>query len=412
MNEILKYIVYASIFLGFFAISFYILTFISSLKRKPLLLKDSELPFASVIIPAWNEEKFIENTLKSVLSSDYPCFEVIFVDDGSTDNTLRIAKKFESSKVKIITKLNGGKASALNFGIKNAKGEIIFTMDADTIIDKSAMKKMARYFKDESVMSVTPAMLISSPNTFLRRMQHIEYLLGIFLRKVFATLNAIYIAPGAFTCYRKRFFEEHGGYDEGNITEDLELALRIQSKGYRTENCADANIYTVGPPTFKKLSKQRIRWYSGLIKNFWNYRWMVSKNFGDLGLLVLPIGWITILFCIFITFMAFFTSISNMIKEIIFWDKINFEVLSIIDLSKYGIERFFFNILSYPIVIFLIFSIIVTLSYLKYAELKTGKIKHLWKNTFIFFLLFAPLFCYWWTISFIKVFLKNKISWR
>jgi len=409
---VLEYVIYISIFIGFFAISFYVLTFISSLKRKPLLLEDSELPFVSVIIPAWNEEESTETTLRSILESDYPNFEVLFVDDGSKDKTLEIAKRFESKKVKVFTKSNGGKASALNFGIKRAKGEIIFTMDADTIVAKDSMKKMARYFKDEKVMSVTPAMLIHSPDTVLRRMQHIEYLLGIFLRKVFATLNAIYIAPGAFTCYRKKFFDDYGGYVEGNITEDLELAMRIQAKGYKTENCNTANIYTLGPPTFKTLSKQRIRWYTGLITNFWNYRWMVGRNFGDLGVIVLPIGWVTILFSLFITFVTFVTSIPNMYREIIFWGKINFGILGSLNLSWYAIELSILRFLSDPLSVFFIFSVIITFGYLKYAELKTGKIKHLGRNIFLFFFFFIPLFCYWWIVSFIKVITNKKISWR
>lgn len=413
MADWLTTVIYASIFFAFFALTFYILTFISAIKRKAPQLKDSELPFATVIIPAWNEEKSVKKTMDSILASDYPNFEVVFVDNNSKDNTYKIAKEYEKdSRVRVFKETKQGKACAVNLGIKKARGEIIYTMDADTRVDKQSMKKMARYFKDETVMSVTPAMLIDNPNTILRRMQHLEYLMGIFLRKVFAALNAIYIAPGAFTVYRKKFFDKHGGYDEGNITEDLEMALRIQSKGYRTENCPTANIYTLGPAKLKELTKQRIRWYTGLITNFWKYRFMVSRKFGDLGLLVLPIGWITIIFSIFILLSTIITSTSNAINYLGFLHSIEFQFSWILQPTWLGIEQWAFDFFSNPIIIFIIFSFLATILYMAYAEKKTGKITHLKRNLFIFFILFGPLFCYWWTISFIKIIFNREVTWR
>jgi len=416
MREWLIRVVYASVFFGFFALSFYILTFISGIKRKIPQLKDSQLPKATVIIPAWNEEDSVEKTMESILKSEYPHFEVIFVDDGSKDRTYELAKKYKSdSRVSVFTKKNGGKASALNLGISKAKGDIIFTMDADTRVHKLSMKRMARYFTSPEVMSVTPAMLIDSEGnkmTFLRRMQAIEYYLGIFLRKVFATLNAIYIAPGAFTVYRKEFFEKYGGYNEGNITEDLEMALRIQSKGFRTENAPNANIWTFGPANFKSLSKQRVRWYTGLITNFYDYRRMVSRKFGDLGLLVLPIGWITIMFAIFILLTTVITSGINAVKYVLYLNSINFGFSGFFNITLRGFERFIFQFISNPLIIFVSFSFLATVLYMEYAERKTGKIKDLKRNLAIFFFVFGPLFCYWWCVSFFKIIFKRAVTWR
>lgn len=411
--DFLRGIIYASVLFGFFAISFYILTFISAQKRKPDLLPESELPFATVIIPAWNEEKSVKKTMDSILASDYPKFEVIFVDNNSKDNTLKFAKEYESDpRVRVFEEKKQGKAAAVNLGIRKARGEVIFTMDADTKVDKMSMKKMASYFKDPKVMSVTPAMLIDNPDNILRRVQAIEYLMGIFLRKVFAALNAIYIAPGAFTVYRKEFFDKYGGYEEGNITEDLEMALRIQSKGYRTENAPTANIYTTGPSNFISLKKQRVRWYTGLITNFWKYRWMVSRKFGDLGLLVMPIGWITILFCIIITIITGIDAFFKAADYLVYLSSINFQFDSVFNLTWFTFERWLLEFFSDPVVIFLGFSVIAVLMYMKYAEIKTGKVEQKWKNLFWFFLFFGPLFFYWWTISFFKVIFKKGVSWR
>lgn len=412
MGPILQVIIYASIFFSFFAVSFYVFTFLSSINRKVPLLGDSELPFVSVIIPAWNEEKSVKKTMNSILSSNYPSFEVIFIDDGSTDKTLELARKFESKNVRIFTKENGGKASALNLGISKAKGEIIFTMDADTRVDKEAMKKMVRYFKNKKVISVTPAMLIDNSDNFLRIIQKMEYLFGVFLRRVFAVLNAVYIAPGAFTCYRKSFFEKYGGFDEGNITEDLEMGLRIQSKGYLTENCSTALVYTLGPGEFRALTKQRVRWYYGLIKNCLHYRRMFGRRFGDLGLVVLPVAWMTIFLSIFISLSTLFSSIKDFVHSILFLSKINMDLFPLLKFSIYDLEKLFIMIFSEPLVIFALFSIFFTLIYMKYASYRTGKIKNFFWHAFIFLFIFGPLFCYWWIVSFLKFFMKENVKWR
>ena len=410
-------IVYISIFIGFFAASFYILTFIASFKKKPLQYKDFELPKVTVVIPAWNEEDSVESTLKSILASDYPDFEVVFVDNNSKDNTYKLAKKFEKDKrVRVFQQRRQGKACAVNMGISKAKGEIIFTMDADTRVEPTSMKKMVRYFKNPRVMSVTPAMLIDKrpgmKQTILQRVQQIEYYLGVFLRKVFASLNAIYIAPGAFSAYRKTFFDKYGGYDEGNIVEDLEMAMRIQSKGYYTENAPTAAIYTLGPARFKALTTQRIRWYWGLVKNFWVYRKMVSRRFGDLGLLVMPVGWVTILFSMFLLIRTVIYSIHHAIKEVIFLNSVNFTFKGFFDMTWYGIERWAFEFFSYPVVPLMIFTIFLVFGYLKYASDSTGKIDRMRSNLFWFFVLFGPMFIYWWTLSFFKAIFNKKVKWR
>ena len=410
--EFITYVIYASIYIGLVATSFYILSFASDAKKKKEFLKDNELPRVSVIIPAYNEEKSIEKTIKSVLESDYPDFEVIVVDDGSKDNTYKLAKKFESSKVRIFTKENGGKGTALNFGIKKAKGEIIFTMDADTFVDSKSMKNMVRYFKNSKVMSVTPAMVIHKPKSILQRVQYVEYLLGLFLRKAFAALKSIYIAPGAFSAYRKSFFDKYGGYDVGNITEDLEMALRIQSKGYYTENCPDAPAYTIAPGKFKPLLLQRRRWYYGLIKNVIKYKHIFGRKYGDLGVFVLPIAWISIFFSVFITLYLFIKTFLNVQKELIFLQSINFDFLSTININFLSLERTIFLFLSNPVVLFILVFMCFLGFFIYYASRKVGKIQGIFINLPLFFLLFAILFGFWWIVSLIYALFAKEISWR
>lgn len=410
--EFISIIIYLSIYIGLVATTFYILSFTADKKKEKKFYTDDELPLVSVIIPAYNEEKTIAKTIKSILKSEYPSFEVLVVDDGSKDNTWKIMQEFKGKNVRIFNKENGGKGTALNLGIKKARGEIIFSMDADTFVDPKSMKNMVRYFKNEKIMSVTPAMMIDKPKSLLQRVQYIEYVLGLFLRKAFASLDAIYVAPGAFSAYRKSFFDKYGGYDEGNITEDLELALRIQSKGYCTENCPDAPVYTIAPSKFGELLIQRRRWYFGLIKNMFNYRKIFGRKYGDLGLFVLPIAWISIFFAIFITVNLFIKIIINVKAEVLFLKTLNFDFFGAWNFNLFVLERALFLFFTNPIILFILFFLLLLRFYLYYASKKVGKIQDMEFNLLLFFFFFAILFGVWWIISIIYAIFYKEIKWR
>lgn len=407
-------VIYTSIYLGLIATTFYILSYVAAKKDKVLLFSDKELPRVSVIIPAYNEEKTIETTFNSILASDYPKekLEIIFVNDGSKDKTLQVANKFKKNGIKIFSKKNGGKGSALNLGIKKSTGEIIFSMDADTIVDPKSLKNMTRYFKNEEIMCVSPAIVTQKPKSILQRVQYTEYLLGLFLRKTFATLNAVHITPGAFSAYRKSFFEKYGGYDEGNITEDLELSLRVQYYGYKIENSAESLVYTVPPGKFSHLLKQRRRWYAGLMKNLWHYKKIISRKYGDLGMFVLPIAMVSIFFAVFVTIYFIFKTLFEIKDELILLSNINYDFNSLFEINSYVIERLFFLWITNPIIVFIAFFIIITGFYLSYASKKLGKTYGLMTNLFFFYLLFAVLFGFWWIVSVIYVLFNRKISWK
>ena len=245
--------------------------------KKGNIPQEAEDKTVSILIPAYNEAESIGKTIESALALDYPKekLEIIVIDDGSKDDTFKLAKKYKSNKwpkVRIFSKSNGGKGSALNLGISKAENEIIVSMDADTFVQKNALKKMIACFYSDKIMSVTPSMGVYKPESILQRIQQIEYYMGNFLRKSFAIVDSIHVTPGAFSAYRKEFFQKHGGYDVGNITEDLEIALRIQKLGYRIENAPEAVVYTIVPKTFKALIIQRRRWYTGLTKNLYHYK--------------------------------------------------------------------------------------------------------------------------------------------
>ena len=405
-------LIYFSAFVGLFAVVFYFLGLLGRRPEKKVEIVDSELPSVSVIIPAYNEEKGIADTIKSALNQDYPRskLRIIVVNDGSKDETYSIAKSFESEMVSVYTKKNGGKGTALNFGISKSKSEIILTMDADTIAEKQALKKMMPYFRRKDVMCVTPAMAIHNPKGFWPRLQQIEYLLGIFLRKAFASMNAIHITPGAFSAYRKSFFDKYGGYDTSTITEDLEIALRIQYHNYAIENSLDSVIYTIPPNNFRSVLKQRKRWYNGLILNLWRYRKLFSRKYGDLGTVVLPVAVITILFSVVLTTYVFVQTLFDVWREIYLFSAINFD-LSFFQINKYTVERFFFSIFSNPLFTMSFIFVFILLGYMLFAKRSVKRNAAIKFSMVLFLVFYSFLFSFWWTVSLFDALFKRKVVW-
>ena len=411
----ITYVIYTSIYIGLVATTFYILTFLADTRKEREFFTDKELPKVSVIIPAYNEEKTIELTIDSILESDYPKskLDILVVDDGSSDKTYEKALKYKSKGIRVFKqKVNGGKGKALNSGIEKAKGDFIFTMDADTIVDRQSLKIMTKYFKNPEVMSVTPAMVTRETKTIVQRIQSVEYLTGLFLRKTFAALNAIHITPGAFSAYRKSFFTKHGGYDEDNLTEDLEVALRIQYHKYKIENAPEAPAYTIPPTNFNTLLKQRRRWYAGLIRNTWNYRKLISREYGDMGMFVLPMAWIGILIAVFMIVYYTIKTTREIIKEIFYYNSINFDIFNQLNLNTHFFERIFFQIITNTAIWFLLIFVVIIFFYLRYATKRIGKTESLIINVPLFMVLFAVLFGIWWVVSIIYVVLNRKVSWK
>lgn len=411
-------IIYASIYIGLIATTFYVLTYRESLREKTPPYTDKELPTVTILIPAYNEEKTIEKTIDSIMQSDYPKkkFKIILINDGSTDNTLekmkQAEKKYSSKKIEIINKKNEGKATSMNKALKKVKSEIVFSMDADTEVPSQSMKNMVKYFKDPDVMCVSPAIVTKKPKNLLQRVQYIEYVIGLFLRKTFAALNAVHITPGAFSAYRKSFFDKYGSYEVGNITEDLELAMRIQFKDYKIQNSPESPVYTTPPSKFSHLLKQRRRWYVGLMRNMWKYKKLVGSKTGDLGLFVLPVAWISIFFAVFITFYFFIEAIKNVRQELLFFHNINYEISTLFQFNFYFFERVFFRFFSNTTVIFVLFFLIIILSYLYYASRKLEKVHNILFNLPVFFALFSVLFGFWWIVSLFYMIFHRDFSWK
>ena len=185
------------------------------------------------------------------------------VNDGSTDATaseIRQGIKGDARFRLIDRQENRGKAASLNEGISRAKGEFVATIDADSIIEPGIFPKVLPYFENPNVGAVTVAVRVKNPKTLLHKIFELEYIIGLsLLLKAFSFFNGVFVTPVHPSVYRKKILVEIGGFDVDNITEDMEIAYRIQKKRYRIENCMDAKVYTIIPPTFSKLLVQRKR---------------------------------------------------------------------------------------------------------------------------------------------------------
>lgn len=300
-------ILYPFLFITIFFESFLLIVFLSTPARKSReRLLSTKTPQVAVIVPCWNEESTIERTIASLLALEYPQekLSIILVDDGSTDNTYAVMQRFaHNPQVHILQQENGGKYTAVNAGIEKARGaEFIGCLDADSFVDKGALREIISCFEDAEVMAATASMSVHQPQTVMQRIQYVEYLLGISMRHIFSVVNSIYVTPGPFSFYRPEVFEKIGAFRHGHLTEDMEMALRMQRAGYRIENAIRARVYTKAPATFGKLFKQRVRWITGFLRNvLYDYRDLIgNQRHGALGLIILPISLISIVFAIFI----------------------------------------------------------------------------------------------------------------
>lgn len=290
-------------FLLFISLYFEVFLLVSFLRRRfvpasPLNNIHGALPRVAIIVPCFNEEKGIAQTLASLMALEYPRekLEVIVVDDGSTDSTLSIARSFEhDSRVKVFHKGNGGKHTAMNFALSRTNAELIGCLDADSIAAPQALLRSAEVFTNARVAAVTPGIHAKEPRTLLQHMQKVEYRLSIFNRFMLASLGSAFITPGPFSIFRASVVRELGGWRHGHSTEDMEMALRIQDAGHLIANAPNATIHTSTPPTLGKLFRQRVRWTYGFLRNAVDYRHMLgARRYGHLGLLILPAALISI----------------------------------------------------------------------------------------------------------------------
>ncbi|MFZ2994731.1 glycosyltransferase [Sphingobium sp.] len=253
-------------------------------------------PSVSVIIPAYNEERVIEASVRLVLASDYPDLQVIVADDGSKDGTSAIVTQAfaDDPRVTLLTLHNGGKASALNRALTHAKGDVIIALDADTQFEAHTIRRLARWFADPAIGAVAGDARVGNRVNLVTRWQAIEYITAQNLeRKALAGFDAMTVVPGAVGAWRRAALDDVGGYPEDTLAEDQDLTIAIQRADWRVTYDPQAVAWTEAPEGFRALAKQRYRWAFGTLQCLWKHAAILRRGRPTgLALVGLPQAWL------------------------------------------------------------------------------------------------------------------------
>jgi cellulose synthase/poly-beta-1,6-N-acetylglucosamine synthase-like glycosyltransferase len=249
-------------------------------------------PDVSILIPAYNEETIIVDTVRAALASKYPKIEVLVVNDGSKDRTpdLVRANFGRDSRVRLLMQSNHGKPSALNHGLAEATGEIIVSIDADTIVDPEAVRRLVRHFANPKVGAVAGNVKVMNRNRWITRWQALEYITSQNLEKrAFDLLNCIPVVPGAVGAWRTDVLRSNGGFSGDTVAEDTDLTLTIRRNRWKILYDEDAIGRTEVPENIDTLVRQRFRWTFGTLQAVWKHRDTAGNpRYGTLGWIAIP----------------------------------------------------------------------------------------------------------------------------
>lgn len=272
---------YILIFLGFSFVRYFFFTLgalVDNRHRESLLkrfneLDDYEYPSVSILVPAYNEEKVIVQTISHLAQLNYSNYEVVIIDDGSTDNTSALVQNslahFPHISIKLVFKPNGGKAEALNFGLANSSGELILGVDADGRLDSNAVMAGAKHFMDPKVASVAGYVEVEGQKNLLEHFQQLEYMISLnFLRKAYSTLGIVPVVPGPVGMFRREALNQVKGltHDRHIFAEDAELSMRLIAHGWKIRSEEGMIAYTEAPGDWKSFFRQRYRWNRGVFQ--------------------------------------------------------------------------------------------------------------------------------------------------
>ncbi|MFJ3643561.1 glycosyltransferase [Streptomyces sp. NPDC090108] len=243
----------------------------------------------SVLVPAYNEAKCIENTVRSLMASEHP-IEILVIDDGSSDGTAEIVESLNLPGVRVVRQANAGKPAALNRGLAHARHELIVMMDGDTVFEPSTVRELVQPFGDPEVGAVAGNAKVGNRDTLIGAWQHIEYVMGFNLdRRMYDLLRCMPTIPGAVGAFRRSALERVGGMSDDTLAEDTDITMALHRDGRRVVYAEKARAWTEAPESVQQLWSQRYRWSYGTMQAIWKHRRAVvergpSGRFGRVGL--------------------------------------------------------------------------------------------------------------------------------
>jgi cellulose synthase/poly-beta-1,6-N-acetylglucosamine synthase-like glycosyltransferase len=405
MFEIPSFIIYVIFFLDFFIAFFFLTLFIKA--KMAERQNSSYRPEITFVLPAYNIENVLGKAVDSIKKVRYPQnkIKIIIVNDGSKDKTLEVArglaKKYEN--ILVLDKKNQGvKAYPVNFGIRHANTELVAVLDGDTLLKEDMLEKAIPLF-DKNTMAVTARMKPLNNNNIIEKLQDVEYTFAGFYRTIMGHINSLSVAP-AFTIFRREFFLKHGYFDVDNLTEDLEMGMRIQSKHYNIGYVASSYAITDVPETFRKLMKQRLRWAYGTLFNYNKYKDLFfNPNYGDLGIFILPAGFLSIMIMSLVFLAAFYTLFDWA------WKKINLLFLGWQPSMHIDFNQILIYLTEPRIVLFVLAILVGLLIFFLIRMELNEKIKL--RYYFLYLTVYLWMLGFFYIISFFNFILKRKVKW-
>ncbi len=409
--EFLPYIYLAYMFVSIYMLNFFLIIYFRNRKDFFNFPQTNQKYTVSFIVPAFNEEISIKETIEHIFSIGYDyLLEVIVVNDCSTDRTKEIVESLleNNPKLKLINnkKNLGNAAASQNVGLKYAKGELIAIVDGDSFPDKLSINKMVGYFDDLKVGAVTCTVLVRNKNHFWEKLQAIEYQAIAFARKLLEFVDAIYVTPGPLALYRKKALLKIGGFDENNMTQDIEVTWHLAYSGWKRKMCLSTNVTSLAPKKLKAWWKQRRRWNVGGLQCISKYRHSIGKR-GMLGWFIIPFFVINLFLGLFGLGVFFYVLIRNIITKFIY-TRYSIEAgTPLLTLEEFYITPSFLNYLG--IVLFLA-GLVYILSILSILKENIFRKENILNISFylIFYLILYPFIM----INSIWHYYKGKRVWR
>ncbi len=365
----------------------------------------------SFIVPAFNEEKSIKETIEHIFDIGYEhIIEVIVINDCSTDNTGKIVesllKKYPNLKLINNKKNLGNAAAAQNIGLQYAKGELIAVVDGDSFPGKLSINKMIGFFDDEKVGAVTCPVLARNQNTFWEKLQAIEYQAISFARKLLEYVDAIYVTPGPLALYRKKALDDINGFDEKNMTQDIEATWHLAYKNWDRKMCLDTHVTSVVPNKLKAWWKQRRRWNIGGLQCIAKYKHALGKR-GMLGWFIIPFFMINLFLGLFGLGVFFYVLTRNAISKFLYTHYSIEAGTDVLTFEEFYITPSFLNYLGVVLFIAGLLYLLLIMSILKERVLKKENILNI-PFYLIFYLILYPFIM----VNSLWHYYKGKYIWR
>ncbi len=250
-------------------------------------------PSVAVLIPAYNEEKVIARTIRSVMMSTYKNMRIVVIDDGSKDDTYKVARdtyadQIASGRVTVLTKPNGGKADALNFALENIHEEVYVGIDADGVIAHDAVANLVCHFANPKIGAVAGNAKVGNRVNLWTRWQALEYITSQnFERRALDLFDVVMVVPGAIGAWRTAAVKAGGGYHSNTVAEDADLTMNLLEQGYSVIYEDRALAFTEAPVNANGLMRQRFRWSFGILQALFKHKGAISKH-RAMGLFALP----------------------------------------------------------------------------------------------------------------------------